>query len=318
MAVIGPNVLITSASAKVLLVQAFRDALGSSGKVFTADILSECAAAEFSDGHFGLGSIENPETLDQIRSICNTYKIGLLVPTRDNELPFYAEMRPILQNSGTFVHVSSPEIVRLCQDKRAFSKFLLERGLPTIPIIEKPDSNMAFPVFIRPVFGSGGHGARQIRSWEEYMILDNKEDFLLHPYINAPEYTIDLLMDLNGTQALDVVCRERVHIVAGESKISRIVDLPELSNLVKHIGVILGLIGHNTVQAFVDPFRGPLIIEVNPRFGGASNLSIRAGLDSPRRIIQLLKGDNDARIPRRIVLGAKMLRYSQDVILGLG
>jgi carbamoyl-phosphate synthase large subunit len=76
----------------------------------------------------------------------------------------------------------------------------------------------------------------------------------------------------------------------------------------------LGCIGHNVVQAFYRRETGPLLIEVNPRFGGASNLSIRAGLDSPSRIIALLAGEKP-RNPRPIRFGLTMLRYSEDMII---
>lgn len=47
-------------------------------------------------------------------------------------------------------------------------------------------------------------------------------------------------------------------------------------------------VGHVTVLAFYSPDNYLNLIEVNPRFGGASNLSIVAGLDSPHRLIAIL------------------------------
>jgi carbamoyl-phosphate synthase large subunit len=70
-----------------------------------------------------------------------------------------------------------------------------------------------------------------------------------------------------------------------------------------------------TIQAFYVDGRSYLI-EVNPRFGGASNLSIVAGLDSPRKLIASLCGD-DATMTRvnPIQYGLKMLRYSKDLMI---
>lgn len=310
------NVLITSAAAKVLLVQSLQAALGSTGKVFTADMTADCAAAYLSDGHFIVGPMARAETMDEILALCIRQGVGLVIPSRDGELPFFAAARDRFREAGIFIHVAAPDIIRLCQNKHAFTHFLIDNGLPPVPCVTV-EAGTAFPLFVRPVTGAGGRGARALPSRREWEALENNQDYLVHPVIEAPEYSIDLLMDLEGGKALDAICRERIQVVAGESKISRTVDLGELAALTKRMGETLGLVGHNTVQAFIDPARGPLFIEVNPRFGGASNLSIRAGLDSPRRILQMLGGDVSAYMPRKIAFGATMFRYTQDVITGI-
>ncbi len=73
------------------------------------------------------------------------------------------------------------------------------------------------------------------------------------------------------------------------------------------------------VQAFWDGQGEPLFIEVNARFGGASNLSIQAGLASPERLVMMLAGDAVvARKPRPVRYGLTMLRYSQDLLVEAG
>lgn len=313
----APNVLVTSAAAKVPLIQGFQSALQGAGRVFSADITADCAAAHLSDGHFVVARNDVPGALDQLLELCVSNEIGLVVPTRDGELPGLAAVRERFAARGVFIHVALPETVAICQNKRVFSHFLTTRGLPPVPLLDPAASNLAFPVFVRPVSGSAGRGARAVGSRRELEDALAMDDCLVHPLIKAPEYSIDLLMDLEGRRALDAVCRERIQVVAGESKISRVTYLPELAAMVKRVGEALRLVGHNTVQAFLDPDRGPLLIEINPRFGGASNLSIQAGLASPRRILQMLQGDAAACRPADIDIGATMFRYPQDIITGL-
>lgn len=313
----APNVLVTSAAAKVPLIQSFQAALQGTGKVFSADITANCASAYLSDGHFVVLRDDAPGAMEQLLDLCVRNGIGLVVPTRDSELPRLASMRDHFAAQGVFILVPSQETVSICQNKRAFSCSLLDRGLPPVPLLDPASPDLAFPAFVRPVSGAAGHGAQVVGSRRELEMALTIDNCLLHPLINAPEYSIDLLMDLEGKHALDAVCRERIQVVAGESKISRVVDIPELSGMAKRIGEAFGLIGHNTLQAFLDEERGPLFIEVNLRFGGASNLSIRAGLDSPRRILQMLRGDEAAYRPSKIATGATMFRYPQDVIAGI-
>ena len=305
------NVLITSAAAKVLLVQAFQHAAAPhGGKAFTADVVETCAAGLFADRHFTVKRIDAPGAREELLDLCATHAVRLIVPTRDGELPFFAEHKAAFAARGVTVLVPDETRLAVCQDKRRFGEAITAAGLAAIPLVD-PASG-AFPLFVRPATGAGGRGAMRINSASELAALGPLDDVLVHPFIAAPEYSIDLLMDIEGAP-LQAVVRERKQVVTGESKITTVIDHPALESQTLKLGKALGLVGHNTVQAFDDPQRGPLFIEVNPRFGGASNCSIEAGLQSPARILALLAGDDSARLPRSIRHGLTMYRYAQDV-----
>src|SRR5690606_5360898 len=121
-------------------------------------------------------------------------------------------------------------------------------------------------------------------------------------------------MDLGGGRPVQAVARERVLVVGGESKVTRIVDAPDALALAMRLGAALGLVGHNLMRAFLHPEQGPLLFDIDLRFGGASALSIAAGLDSPRRILQMLAGDEAAYTPRAVQAGAALYRTDRDVI----
>ena len=121
-------------------------------------------------------------------------------------------------------------------------------------------------------------------------------------------------MSLDGAP-LQAVARRRLQVQDGEATKSRTQDVPALTDQALKLCAALGLVGHNVVQAFHDD-AGTRFIEINPRFGGASNLSIQAGLASPERILQMARGqDVEAARPRAIAYGLTMLRYSQDRIV---
>jgi len=307
------NVLITSAAAKVLLVQAFTKAsVVRGGKVFTTDLQSTCAAACFSAGHFAVQRIDQAGAIEQIEEICASNAIRLIVPTRDGELSFFARHKERLRADGIVVLVPDQQVLDTCQDKRRFGARLREVGLPAIPEFDAAHIPK-WPVFVRPAIGAGGRGAAQVNRASN--LPDNIESYLVHPLIAAREYSIDLLMDLTGQRAVQAVVRERLQIVSGESKVSTVVQHPALAAATMQLGAQLGLVGHNTVQAFDDAERGIMFIEVNPRFGGASNCSIIAGLDSPDRILAMLADDPSAFETRPVRYGLTMLRYSQDVFV---
>ena len=309
------NVLITSAGAKTLLVRAFQSR-NAGAKAFTADIEAQCAAGFFGDGHVQVKRQSDPGALEELTAVCRDHGVRLIVPTRDGELAFFADNKDAFAKVGTHVLVPSPEALAACQNKRAFGARLEEHELRPVPEIDPDASQSPYPMFIRPVTGAGGRGAQRIEGPNELPGASIRSNYLIHPFIDAREYSIDLLMDLEGRRALQCVVRERLMVVAGESKVSRVVSHPEMEAQALKLGESFGLVGHNVVQAFDDPERGILFIEVNPRFGGASNLSIQAGLASPERILQMLSGDHAAAAAKRdIKIGATMYRYSEDMII---
>lgn len=74
--------------------------------------------------------------------------------------------------------------------------------------------------------------------------------------------------------------RERVKIVEGESKVTTTIIDEELEKRFSEIITSLKLYGHILLQAIIDQDNNIHVIECNPRFGGASPVSIEGGLDS--------------------------------------
>lgn len=98
----------------------------------------------------------------------------------------------------------------------------------------------------------------------------------------------------------------------GESMRTIVENIPELESLSLNLCASLNLVGHNVVQAFWSDDCGASLIEVNHRFGGASRLSIRAGLNSPSRLIRLALGDTSALVNKPIRYGLAMQRIATD------
>ena len=74
--------------------------------------------------------------------------------------------------------------------------------------------------------------------------------------------------------------RKRVLVVDGESQITSTFLNEDLENIFRNIIKSLNLYGHIILQAFIDENHDIHVIECNARFGGASTISLQAGLDS--------------------------------------
>lgn len=310
------NVLITSASAKIQLVQAFQAAVRpAGGKVIAADSDSHCCAAEFADAFEPLPRDDDSRFGDRLIEVCKRWKIGLLVPTRDGELQLLAHLRADLEAIGVTVPLPGPEQLARCQDKKHFQQFCKGAGFPVLELSD-PTSEDAFPVFLRHrngTFTGGGVMVENLAAFDRLGL--NQEDYVVQTFCSDQEYSCDVLMDLDGNP-LQAVARERQHLVNGESWRSEIVDMPVLTDLALTLCQALGLRGHNLVQMFYSADRGPRLIEVNARFGGCSNLSIKGGLASPERLVQMADGHREAAsTPRPIATGMRSIRYALDKLV---
>jgi carbamoyl-phosphate synthase large subunit len=299
------QVLILSANAKVPLIRAFQTV---GAVVHAADISAMRAGLILADRQVVLPKTTSPAFTDALLSYCREQQIDLIVPTRDGDLLPLSKVQQGLNKGGTVCLISTARTIETCLDKIKFVGFCQQNNLPAADRY-RPD--MAGKLFIRPRLGAGGEAAYAVSNSEDPMFRD-EGNWLAQEYVDAPEYSIDLLSDLAGTP-LQAVARRRALTRGGEAQISVVEDQPALVALALKIGASLNLVGHNVIQAFLHPERGPLLIEANARFGGASALSIEAGLNSPARIIANLSGPADPGENNNIRFGLTLLRYPSDL-----
>ena len=297
------NILISSASAKLSLIEGFRAALSTlklPGKIIAADSNPDVAAAQFADEFVRQPDDGTDDYVGMWLQICRQHKIDLLVPTRDAELIPLAMLAETLQSIGVRVLVPPPKPLLICLDKIKFYEFCVANNFPVLPRVIHPAAS-DLPLFLRPRSDAGSKAARAILTEQDLEKLN--EEMLLQPLCTAVEFSIDTLFSLDG-RPLQAVVRERIEVVNGESVVTRIGDYPQLSDLALRLGVALGLSGPAVVQCFYNEKIGPQLIECNPRFGGASMVSVSAGLASCERILlQLMGRDEQACRQRAIAIG---------------
>lgn len=283
------GVLLTSPGGKAGLVDAFRNAALPRGvKVFGCDLDSSATTRDRFDRFYTTPGSDTPAYRDAVLAICEADPVGLVVPTRDGDMPALAALAEQLSEIGARVLLPDADTVEECQDKLRFSKRLEEHGYRAIPVLKNVDGG-ALPMFTRPRVGSASRGAGPVRSVSEAKEILVDERKLLHPLLDLPEYSIDVLSDLDGAP-IQAVARRRRQVVDGESVLTTVESHSRLEEEAMGIARLFGLRGHSTLQAFLGRDDVPIFVEANLRFGGASSLSIEAGLRSPERILDMAFG----------------------------
>lgn len=312
------NWLMTSAGAKVDLVQRMRRALNVAGCcLYAADCSPLSAAFAFADGHFLLPDMEDDGFVPQLIDACIKRGITVVLPTRDAELLFFARHRERLAAAGIHPMVSSLESIEICQDKIRFHAHCLQHGLPVLPRLETPCAG-DFPCFVRPRVGAASAGAWVVETLACMQAIYGEppwDNLLVQPCCKDQEFSIDALFGPDG-EVVQWIARQRNRVRAGESVVSRTVELPAFAPVINSLADSMQLFGPVTLQAFCSPANGLHLIEVNPRFGGASALGNEAGLDVPERLVAFVQGDLETFYrPRPLRYDLTLLRFSQDIFV---
>jgi carbamoyl-phosphate synthase large subunit len=295
------NILVTAASRRVPLVQAFQKALleaGIRGRVISTDVNPLSPAVHVTDRWYHVPLATAPDYLDAIAGICETEQVGLVVPTIDDELELFGRAADWFARQGIRVAVSPEATSRICNDKLATCTYLRHAGVHAAETWLPKDvpASPRYPLFIKPRFGRGGVGAHAVHSRKELTFFrDYVENPVVQEFLDGPEYTIDLFCDFTH-RAIAIVPRERVVVRAGVMDRGRTVKDRALINLAEQVAGVLPFYGAVNIQCRVVNGE-PVIFEINPRFSGGIPLTIAAGADFTRFLIDLTVGRS---VPPRI------------------
>lgn len=319
------KILFTSVGRRVELVQAFHNAaqeLKVELCIIGADITPDAPALLFCDKTRIVCKIREPEYIPQLLSICREEAVDCLIPTIDTDLLILAQNKAKFEAIGTKVLISAVDKVQLCRDKNYTADYFRSVGLKSpLPVntVEKyeqaiQNGKAGFPAFIKPKDGSSSINAYKVENLEDLKLYAEKiEDYIIQPYIGGREYTIDIFCDYVGNPVF-ITPRERLAVRAGEVLKTRITQDETMIQEMHKLIADFKPCGQITVQLIQDAKTGDnYYIEINPRFGGGAPLSIKAGADSAKAVLEMLQGKALRYVPKAAEDGAVYSRFDQSI-----
>jgi carbamoyl-phosphate synthase large subunit len=330
------SILFTCIGRRVSLLESFRRAakqLKINVSLLGTDTTELSPALQLCDRRFSVKPTTHATYIKQLLSIIKANKAKLLVPTVDLDLKRLSQNKSKFAALGCRVLVSDPQVIDICQDKRKTYKFLLENNFDsplTVSIqtalknlgnrkskIVNHKSQTSLPLFVKPWDGYAGRPNAVANNRKELLFYAKKiPNPICQELVEGTEYTCDVYVDF-GMKVRCVVPRKRIEVRAGEVSKGQVVKnaliMSEAADLVEKLGAGPGVI---TLQLFLTGDGKVKFIEINPRFGGGVPLSIKAGADFPKWILQELTGRKPNIHPDDFKDGLIMLRYDSEVWLG--
>lgn len=312
------KILFTSIGRRVELIQAFKNAskiLGLDLTIYGADVSNTAPALFFCDRQVIVCKIKDKNYISSLLKICGEEKIDALIPTIDTDLIALSQNIKMFESFGTKVFISAENKIKICRDKMNTAKFFDSIGLKTpVPVDDYKKYNFEFPAFIKPKDGSSSINAYKVNDKLELeMYAKEVQDYIIAPYIEGTEYTIDALCDYDGNPIL-ITPRVRLAVRAGEVLKTQIVQDEKIIEEAKKIIDAFKPCGPITIQLIRQTSSGnDFFIEINPRFGGGAPLSIKAGADSALMLLRLIRGDKLTYLDKSARDGSVYSRYDQSV-----
>ncbi|MCP4263932.1 MAG: ATP-grasp domain-containing protein [Planctomycetes bacterium] len=317
------NILFTCIGRRVSLLDCFRRAAGQlklNASFFGTDTTELSPALQLCDESFLVKPTTHPGYIRQLLSIVNKNKVKLLVPTVDLDLKLLAINKSKFTSLGCQVLVSAPEVIDVCQDKRKTYRFLIKNGFDT-PLTMSIRSALSkgklnWPCFLKPWDGYAGRGNAVVNNRRELSFFAKRiPNAICQQFIKGTEYTCDVYIDFD-LKVRCVVPRKRIEVRTGEVSKAQIIKntkiMRQAAGLAETLGAGPGVI---TLQLFLTSDGKIKFVEINPRFGGGAPLSIKAGANFPKWILQELTGKKQNIRFDGFKDNLIMLRYDSEVWL---
>lgn len=311
------NILISSAAHKTPLIQAMQQAarkLAPQAQVVAGDLNTQVLSAYTADAFWPMPPTD-AAYLEEIIAGCQAREVRVILPTRDGELLFWAHHAARLESVGIKVIVAPVPALTTCLDKQAFADFGQRHQLPMIPCATTPQTleHETDRWVVKERYGAGSRLIGLNLSMEQALAhAQQLQTPVFQPYMTGQEISIDAWLDRRHN-VKGLILRRRDLVIHGESQVTTSFRHPAIESQAKIILKALQLTGPVVLQALVDTAEHIHIIECNPRFGGASTVSIAAGLDSLYwSLVDALGGESHTLPFTRIAGEIRQVRMATD------
>lgn len=266
-------------------------------RIVGADVSALSAGLFWCDAAHLIPKAEDPGYISAIQRLLDRERPDVLLIGTDVELPPLAAARVILETDyGCKVLVSSPEVVRIADDKYATAHFMRDCGFaaPCSAIPEQQDAiktmiaRHGFPLIVKPRNGARSFGVSKVN---DAKALETAMASLRNPVVqecigdDACEYTASGLY-FDGRCDGAIVMRRDLR--DGNTYRAFVETSPALTEIVCEWTRALKPYGPANFQFRLDRDGKPKVFEINARFSGTTPLRAACGFNEVEMCVRHL------------------------------
>lgn len=309
------NIMFCSVGRRGRLLRDAKESFGDNCWIIGTDNNATAPALFFADKQYVVPRIDAPEYIDSILSICKENEVKAITTVIDPEIEVLANNREIFLANDILPLCPDKVSAQYCFDKYEFFKYLTRKGIRTVLTfhsiidfeIALSKGEITFPVFMKPICGSGSVGAHRVHSMEELLVDWNsgEHDYIIQELMTGGDCDADVYVDCISHKAVAAFSKRKIETrVGGASKTISFKD-QKLFDFICEIVKAFNFSGPLDMDFFIKDGEYYLS-EINPRFGGAYLHAYGAGVD----FFKLIENNINGRINDSIIG-----QYDEDVLM---
>lgn len=271
------NLLMLGAGKRLSLAEHFQRAAAVEGialNLFSIELYEQVAIASVAKVFRG-PCFDSTDFASFLWAVVESQSIDVVIPLMDSAT---VALSAVLEDLPCTCVVSGHYWCFTMQDKALADAWFRAHDIPV------PTSQWRYPAIYKPIRGYGSRGIQIARDEYEDHWHRKPQWYFYQPLVKGTEYTVDAYVDNHG-RLISALSRQRIEVINGEVTHSRTQRHEDILDITRRILAHPGWRGPITLQ-FIDTAKGPVILEINPRFGGGAPHSIHLGLDAPRWILR--------------------------------
>lgn len=309
------NILFCSVGRRARLLMDIKKSLNGSGKLVATDNSPVAPSLFFADEAYLVPQISSPDYMDRILDICLKNEIKAITTLIDPEIEILANHRKELLSIGVLPLCPAKWTANLCFDKFKMFSYLQSKGVRTVLTYNSIEmfkeglnkGEISFPVFVKPITGSGSVGIGKVNNMDELETKynDGKFSYIIQELMTEGDCDVDVYVDCLSHKPVAIFSKRKIETrIGGASKTISFKD-HKLFDFVSEICSVLELNGPCDMDFFIK--NGDYYLsEINPRFGGAYIHAYAVGVDFTQLIVNNIHG-----VENTSIIG----QYDEDVIM---
>lgn len=309
------NIMFCSVGRRGRLLRDVKETIGKTGRIIGTDNKSTAPALQFCDRQYVVPRITDPDYIDIILDICRRENVRAITTLIDPEIEILAANYDRFKEIGVIALCPSKESAKYCFNKYELFKYLRSKGLRTPLTFHDwddfkkalADGRISFPVFMKPVCGSGSVGAHKVSdiAQAEADWNSGEHDYIIQELMTGGDCDADVYVDCISHKAVAAFSKRKIETrIGGASKTISFKD-PKLFAFIRQICDIFKFNGPLDMDFFIRDGEYYLS-EINPRFGGAYLHAYGCGVDFIKLIVNNING-----IENPVNIGD----YQEDVLM---